>query len=235
VGEIGDLGALLPTGVVWALERRDAGVTYVDEPDNRFIPPPLDIPEDADTSAVLVISASAAVGKTMLAKEIAARTRSSYWDLARFRVGNNFLPGTIGKVFGFNQTGAVVEALRTGDAAIVLDALDETQVSSGEANFLAFLADLGELLAELSPPRPVMVLLARDDTAEYSVAFLRSAGARVARVRLLYFDEARASQFVDQALDVMHDFSSSQFRQRYAQAKEAVFQLLARSLARIVQ
>jgi hypothetical protein len=230
MAELDDLLGLLAAGARWPLERHDLGVAYIDERDDRFIAPPLDLSEDHSDAAAVMVSASAAVGKTMLAKEIAARTQSSYWDLSRFRVGNNFLPGTIGKVFGFDQTGPAIASLRAGRATVVLDALDETQVSSGEANFLAFLTDLGELLAELSPPRPVLAMFARDDTADYAVEFLRSAGARVATTRILYFEEERAHRFVDQALRLMSDASSDEFHQRYTEAKEGVFQLLARSL-----
>src|SRR6266508_599169 len=71
-------------------------IRYVTDSRPEFVEPPLSLdPGGLDESKAVVVSAPAAVGKTMLAEHLALNTGGSLWDLGQFHVGNNFAVGTL--------------------------------------------------------------------------------------------------------------------------------------------
>lgn len=181
------------------------GVRYQDSPqDEPFIAPELAIKNERGISlgstSVVVIEAPGAVGKSMLAREIAHRTRAPLWDLAEFNVGTATFRGTFATCFDPGQFSKLMAEIGTGDYLVVLDALDEGRLRARDENFVAFL----EVLAyELQNPRrrPVVVVLGRAQAAEWATAWFSS--VPLAHLEISFFDEPRANAFLDDRLDYL--------------------------------
>ena len=173
--------------------------SYVNAPNPRFVAPPLhsDNPIVTGRTSVVLVSAAGAVGKSTLGKEIARRTGAPLVNLATRKVGSDAAVGLITKMFGAAAAPLVFSELADGTSLVVLDALDETKVGSGDGNFDAFLEDLASLVkAERS--RPVFVLLARTETADWIEYFLvENRRIPLARYAIDYFAEEAAREFVD--------------------------------------
>lgn len=160
---------------------------------------PVEGPAAPGQAHVVIVSASAAVGKTVLSRELARRSGSSYWDLGTFRVGEHFLVGTVGAAFGYETTGSALASLATGRICLVLDGLDEALVRSTEGNFLQFLEDTTQLLrGSEKPSRPSIVMFARRETAEIAAAWLDE--LVVQRLEIAYFDRPQSDLFVERCL-----------------------------------
>lgn len=217
-------------GVTWrklALEGNAQGVRYITEPNERFVEPRLcerSRVGDAPPSALL-ISARGAAGKSTLAEAIAHGTGAPLWDLAKKTVARDSFVGAIANAFGAKALPAVLEGLRNGEFLVLLDALDETRVGSGDTNFDDFLAVMSEFL--VAPrTRPSVVLFARPDTAEW-VALWFKEEARVPFVwlQIEFFDQRSAVLFLDRHLDwkLGPKGAHRQHRQAFEEARDILF------------
>jgi hypothetical protein len=148
----------LPPGVQYCIHQRP-----------EFVPPPMTFSGAALKGAQLVVvSAPAAVGKTMLGQFIALRTGGILWDLSHARVGNNFALGTLAASHGPDHLGEVVARLQRGEFLIVADALDEARLRVNFDSFTAFIDDLAMQVAKgVTAGVPSVVLLARTETASF--------------------------------------------------------------------
>jgi hypothetical protein len=223
-----DLIAQLPEGISQhPLAGPPPGISYVDQDDPRWVAPSLDpLPrrsiEDA-TAQVLLVSAPAAVGKSMFARALANRTGGVLWDLAAFQIGSSFLAGTIGAAHGFNETGEIISAIGRGEFFIVMDALDEAVVKAGAANLEAFVQDLGKVLSDIAPRKPVVALLARAETAEITDLLLDEMGCIPAHYKIEYFDRDQAEEFLDRRLDQREQPYHRIHREPYERARDLLF------------
>jgi hypothetical protein len=203
------------------------GVVYVDEPDPQFVAPELtavDGEVEPGTTALVLISAPAAVGKSMLARAIAQETGAVLWNLAAFQVGSNFLAGTVGSSHGFAMTGKVMEAMGSGDFAIVMDGLDEAAIKAGLANLEAFAADVATVLKALRPTRPPVIMFARAETAGLTALILEELELPIAHYSISYFDRQRAEEFLDVKLDLRADRNHRTHRVPFKKAREMLFE-----------
>lgn len=108
------------------------------EHDEAFVPAKLTLREGYDdlSQKVWLIGAPGAVGKSTLAKEIAATTGAIYLDLAQAAtVAGNYMVG------GLVYTN-LLGAWTGGQIAILIDALDEARLRVTQSGFEAFLTDV---------------------------------------------------------------------------------------------
>lgn len=226
-----DLVTQLPRGDAFRPRKLPTGMFFGSDPNPCFVGPTLvsEIDLKPNTTSVVLLSAPGAVGKSTVAAEIARLTGSSLWDLSKIQVGSRTFSGTILEAYDFEATG-VLKRIREGNFLFVLDALDEAQVRAGSQNFDAFLADLISMLRE--PRRkPVVVLLARSDTADWVQMTLEDAKVPLARFQIAYFEEDQATTFIDKRLDERRRIDGTQpihrqQRQPYIQARSALFGLI---------
>ena len=229
VPKLQDLLDRLPSNVTqYALvQGPPRGVAYVTEAEPTWVAPDLTPVDDEalepGKTALIIISAPAAVGKSMLAREIAHETGAVLWDLAAFQVGSNFLAGTLSNAHGFDATSDVANGMSRGDFLIVMDALDEAVVKAGIANLEAFAEDLATVLGTLKPARPAIVILARAETAELTDLILKERGLPVAHYSIAYFDQAQAEEFLDRKLDRRPEPSHRSHREPFIQARNLLF------------
>lgn len=161
-----------------------------------FVNPTLEIIENADEHVrVQLVSAPAAVGKSWLAQAIADRTENPLWDLSRFQLGSNFFSGTLVKYYGENFSKAD-QALREGNGAFIIDALDEALVRAGLRNTLEAIGDLADLLRDISSSHSSVVLFGRPEAIEIAGAALISAGISVRHVEVSFFSEDMAYKYL---------------------------------------
>jgi hypothetical protein len=154
------------------------------------------------TAQAVVISAPAAVGKSMLAEYVALRTGGVIWDLAQASVGNNFAIGHLAASHGVRALSDVVSRIHQGRFLVVADALDEAKLRVTFDSFTAFLDDLSrQLLKGIRAGTPAVVLLARRETADFAADWLeKSLDVALVRATIGFFDRQGATEFVNRQL-----------------------------------
>jgi hypothetical protein len=152
-----------------------------DDP-NPFVAPTLQIlglesvrPLDSE---VLFIKASAAVGKSTIAQHLSHNRRIPLLDLSKVPVSTGSLKALLFDVAGI---GDPLQAFHAGKLPIIVDALDEGRLLSGEQGFESFLETTGELLNEdrSTPNRPKLIFLGRYDSTEIAEVWLGLSGRNV--------------------------------------------------------
>ena len=148
-----------------------ARLTLPSEP-RPFIPPGLltaseiDSESDAFAAEVVIVSSAAAVGKSTVAAYLASVGPLPLLDLASVHVSTNSLVGLVATDIAVPSNATA--ALHQGELTLVVDALDEGRLLSGDANFEEFLRTSWELLLRdrSVTNKPKLVLFGRDVAAE---------------------------------------------------------------------
>ncbi|MFD1812829.1 hypothetical protein [Rhodococcus gannanensis] len=166
----------------------------------KFIAPDLQLAEgfhSPDANArVILISASAAVGKTTLATNLARITGNPYWDLGKFSMGSGFFSGILSTSYGVRNYAAVIDELRSGYACLILDAADEAIVASTSTNYNAALQNLAEIIVGAKSPNACAVILGRPETIIDTHLYLSELDVDTEVLEVAYFSESAAQSFV---------------------------------------
>jgi hypothetical protein len=139
-----------------------------------------------------MVAAPGAVGKSTLAREIAARTHACYLDLAKAEtVAGNYLTG------GLVRSG-LFHHWQSNKTAVLIDALDEARLRVTQNSFEDFLRDV----EASSNGRPVpTVLFGRVGIIEEAWLTLLDQGVECAVFDIDFFDIARSERFVMAVMD----------------------------------
>lgn len=156
-----------------------------------------EVPSD---SHIVLISAAGAMGKSIAAQAIAARSRSILLDTAKVRVGSNTLSGGLAKALGVESYANFVEDFQQSRASLVIDGLDEALLFSGSEHFEAFLDDLCWFLGK-NQTSPAVVVLGRDDAIDTVELHLLERGVRFSRTELAPLPYLTACNLIDNYLD----------------------------------
>lgn len=158
----------------------------------------IDVAEYADASYIL-FSAPGATGKSALAKYIAWQYNAIYWDLAKIKLGENSLHGTLMRAMSADQFSLFRKGFSSGDTMLVIDAFDEADMISGRDALEHFLSDLDEL--DTNRANSNVVLLARTETAQFIAKYLGAVGRKVSHYEIGFFEENNAKDFICQKLE----------------------------------
>lgn len=143
---------------------------------------------------VISIQAPAAVGKSVTARHISATKRAPLLNLATVPVGRDSLQGMLATYS--SHPALAIAAFHRGDLPIVIDAIDEGVLLSGEPSMEAFLDSTIRYLLEQRTKitRPKIILLGRDDSINFSklVIEMTESDIQVCQVRLDFFDREAA-------------------------------------------
>ncbi|WP_329486628.1 hypothetical protein OG618_08160 [Kitasatospora sp. NBC_01246] len=186
------------------VEDSTRGLKFVRDVQPDFVSPRL--AEDGDpnaAAAAVLIVAPAAAGKTTCSRAIAARCGAPLVDLAGQRVGATDFTGILAEALGMVAAGQFRDLLRSNNAAIVLDALDETSLLSGELNLQAFLQGICRVLRG-SVGLGNVVMLARLDTADWVIDTFKQEGLPLRRLSVEYFSKGEAEKYIDLKLDRLY-------------------------------
>lgn len=157
-----------------------------------FIMPPLrknEVLSSKTTSPdVIMISAPGAVGKSTLARKVAAFSKAIYIDLAKAEpVGANSITGGLARL-------RLYESWLSGDIALLIDGLDEARLKVTQSSFEAFLADVSQL-GRLAPGR--IVLLGRTGAVQDAWVTLEDQSVSKKVIEIGFFDDERAFEFCE--------------------------------------
>lgn len=202
-----------------------------------FVDPPIEelMKSNAPNTPIIVISAPGAVGKSTLAQQLCAETGACYWNLSKTRLGNYTFRGTIADAFGEEDSQVLID-LKKGDTAFILDAFDEADILSGWEGVEIFIREAWEVVKQA--PKPVLVMLARYDTAQYIQILLDYLGNDVRyynSYQIQYFSSEKAVAFVKACVrDIETEagkniFSFDQHPQPFYQAIDSAFKSISRS------
>ncbi|WP_441250920.1 hypothetical protein [Kitasatospora sp. McL0602] len=181
------------------------GLEFLSDAQSDFVSPRLAEASDSDAGAAAVlIVAPAAAGKTTCARAIAVRCGAPLVNLAGQRVGATDFKGILAEALGMTASGRFLELLERNEATIVLDALDETSLLSGELNFQAFLQGICRALRRSSGLGNV-IMLSRLDTADWVIDTFQREGLPLRRLALEYFSKSEAERYIDLKLDRLHE------------------------------
>lgn len=172
------------------------------EPGKVFVKPRLVMadgygsPESDSAPRVALISASAAVGKSMLAAHLARHTNNPYWDLGRFAMGSGFFSGTLSSAYGVSNYAAAIDDMQNGRLCLVLDAADEAIVASTTTNYVAALANLAEIVRGTRSREYAAIIFGRPETIQDTYLYLDEVHVPCRVFEVAYFGEDEAKEFV---------------------------------------
>lgn len=161
-----------------------------------YVPPTLHIEEGELPAEVVFVKAPAAVGKTITAQYLSARRNAPLLDLAEVAVGTGSFQGLLSEYFEDGR-----EAFHRGELPIVIDALDEGRILSGETSFEAFLESTVAFLTSnrIQTSRPKLIFLGREESAELSKVAVGIEDDRISICTLIldFFYENDAAKLID--------------------------------------
>ncbi len=168
--------------------------------------------QDPLASDVLLFTAPAAVGKSTYARELAARAQIPLLNLAQVPVSTGALSGILEEI-GDRAS----QEFQQGKFALIIDALDEGRIFSGDSHIEAFLRTTIARLNDPTAPKgqgPKLLLFGRPNAVDIaaSILELEAPSLPVTRLTLDYFDEAAATELV---LAFARKFGGEEKVQRY--------------------
>jgi hypothetical protein len=159
----------------------------------------LDDGVDPLAAEVVVISAPAAVGKSTVAKFLAASRSAPLLNLAAVPVSTQSLLGLLAA--DVSDPSDAISAFHAGRLTVIVDALDEGRMLSGDANFEQFLETTWELLLQdrSITAYPKLVLFGRDIAAEILDLALQVSGEGISAswLKLDFFGHTDAIAVVE--------------------------------------
>jgi len=143
-------------------------------------------------SKVWLVAAPGAVGKSTLARQIAAVTGAIYIDLAKaVTVAGNYLTGGLANSGLFNEW-------QSGSITAFIDALDEARLRITQNSFQDFLSDVVTRSTGRTLP---VVLFGRVSIVDEAWIILKDLGVTAPIFNIEYFTQIQAKEFVINALE----------------------------------
>lgn len=156
-----------------------------------FTEAPLTLNDDlssapAAAASIILVSAPGAVGKTTLARQIAAETGAVYIDLAKADpVGGNTISGGLAK-------SGLFDSWQSEQTTLLIDGLDEARLRVTQEAFEAFLVDLAELTTGRRIPA---ALFGRTGAIQDSWGPLQEQRASFGILEIGFYDERASIDF----------------------------------------
>ncbi len=171
------------------------------EPAPKFYIKPIveDLVQEKDPK-IIIFSAPGATGKSALARYISNNKHALLWDLSKEKIAAHSFSGMLLDSLGAKEISRFMEGLTTGQATLVIDALDEAELVSGRTAIEMLLNDLQNAVANAVMPN--IILCARTETAHFIQRFYQSATPRlpIARFEISFFEETNAINFICQTM-----------------------------------
>lgn len=198
-------------------------------PPKPFVAPTFERADDGEgpLAEVILIRASAAVGKSTLAKALSASREIPVLDLSVTPVATGSFKGLLADLRNGSHP---LDAFHSGDLPIIVDALDEGRVKSGEGSFFSFLQTTAETISESREVKfkPKLIMLGRMEAIAYAEMQFTGDGIEVSVLEVGYFDELGAR-------DLVHAYAQQAAKEdsQYHIHKEPVEQWISTYFAKI--
>lgn len=161
-----------------------------------FVPPVFvnDSAGSLKNCEVILIRASAAVGKTTLARALSAERGIPILDLARVPVATGSLVGILND---FHGSGPAIQAFHAGTLPLLVDALDEGRLNSGDNGLLSFIETSADLILQNRTTRTAkLIMLGRPEAIGLAELYLIDKGVLATTLDVGFFDEEGAHHLV---------------------------------------
>lgn len=147
-------------------------------------------------SKIILFSAPGATGKSALAKFISYSKKALLWDLSKEKIANHSFSGMLVESLGTKLFSTFTNGLETGDAVLVIDALDEAEMISGRVAIETLLADLRAVC--INSICPNIILCARTETAHFIKEFYSKDANKleISHYEISFFEESNAIEFI---------------------------------------
>lgn len=231
------ISRLAPSGARVELTHANRAFRYAEGERPDFVPPELIEPNGRQSGAsALLITAPAATGKSTCAEVIANRTNGLILDLSQVRVADGSFLGLLEEAVGEERVNTLRADIKSGQQALLLDALDETNVASGDHSFAAFLVGLCRFLRTAKGAHN-LILFSRSQAAEWIRLVFDEENVPLDELELSYFGETASLEFVDLKLDAAYDRRKKQHihrvhREAFEYARSDIFEQLAKILGK---
>lgn len=231
---LSDLAKLCGTQESWVgLISNSKGVREEHKPKENYVIPEVRITHASDpvTPSLILITAPAAVGKSTAAHYLSHALRAPIVDLSTLHVGSNALEGALWKSMSPGKAGSFVEEMKAGRATLIIDALDEAEIRSGQANFQAFLRDVAETASDMSG-KPAMIMLSRAESARSLTELFKERNLQYSHFEILPFGRTQAEVYLNSRMVEVYASSGKEAVHRryltpYEKARDTLFSLLA--------
>ncbi|MCY3819488.1 MAG: hypothetical protein OXH52_09010 [Gammaproteobacteria bacterium] len=161
-----------------------------------YVPPPFHLVDGHLAAEVIFVKAPAAVGKSITAQYLSSTKNAPLLDLAAVPVGTGSLSGLLSEYAPDGRA-----AFHRGELPVIIDALDEGRLLSGEKSIEAFFASLVAFLQadRSSESSPKLILFGREESAEFSRLAVQVEDQEIATctLGLDFFSESSASRLID--------------------------------------
>jgi hypothetical protein len=206
----------------------DEPFVLLPERNDKFVPPPLRSEEGTGSDPrIILVSAPAAVGKSTLAHHLASESKALLWDLARLRLGDAVLIGSLGRAYGYGSLSQLIPNLASGDLSLILDGLDEAYVRAGVEGLESLAADVREILGgsvSAEQTHASFVVLGRSVAIELFALVLEDRGIVPTRLSIGFFDGELAARLIDA------EAGAGTRRQEYAETRDRLVESIRRSI-----
>ncbi len=203
------------------------GHLFIAEPPRPFVAPRLDVPGKEPSviqKEIIFIEASAAVGKSTLARHVSATLKAPILDLAQVSVSTGSLRTLLNELEAVDNSDPVA-AFHEGKIPVIIDALDEGRLLSNEKGIESFLVTTAELLLSNRSvtSRPKLVCLARFESIELARQWIELIAPGITRVtaKVGFFDKEGAWQLI-QAYAATAAKPGSHYRQNPEPARDFI-------------
>ena len=203
------------------------GCLFIGEAPKPFVAPILDI-EENDPSVLekelIFIEASAAVGKSTLARQLSATLKAPILDLAKVAVSAGSLQTLLADLEAADKSDPLA-AFHEGKIPVIVDALDEGRLLSSETGIEQFLISTAELLRSnrTVTSRPKLIFLGRFESTELArqQIELNAPGMTHVTANVEFFDKEGAEQLIH-AYAATAARSGSHYQQHPEQAQDFI-------------
>lgn len=176
---------------------KDSSISLVTEEPFYIIPSFVDLTVQKSAN-IYVVSAPGATGKSALAKYLAYKYSSIYWDLADITLGDNSFIGTLVRSVGAENYSEYMSNLIKGKTMLIIDAFDEAEMISGTKAVKSFLSDVSKSVSKAE--KPCVILLSRAETAQSICAYFNEINTSFSHYEISFFAQSQSEDYVKQVV-----------------------------------
>lgn len=187
------------------------------------------------TPSLLLITAPAAVGKSTAAEYMSNYLKCPILDLSHLQVGDGTLDGMASKSLGIRKNAQFQEALVESRATLIVDALDEAEVRSGQANFRAFVRGVADTASQIVGDRASIVILSRAESSKVIQETFDERNLPYSHFEIRPFGREQSERYLERKVTDVYQSQGKEslhlkHTRPYGQARDELFSVLASAI-----